>query len=123
MDSEDDTNGLFLHAIGKYGSVAGIRSSHLTINGTTGDTDDRRDVRSRMCSLSQGLEYWDADGMLGYKVSITASRPSAQQKHEFHARKIVLPFFEIGKGMLIELFASRQTVNGESTENYSGSCP
>ncbi|KAJ1372789.1 hypothetical protein KIN20_035046 [Parelaphostrongylus tenuis] len=33
--------GLLLYAIGKNGRVAGTRSSHSTINGTTGDTVDQ----------------------------------------------------------------------------------
>ena len=36
-----EPTGLLLHAIGKNGGFTGARSSHSTINGTTGDTGDR----------------------------------------------------------------------------------
>ena len=35
-----EPTGLLLHAIGKNGGFTGARSSHSTINGTTGDTGD-----------------------------------------------------------------------------------
>ncbi|VDM64025.1 unnamed protein product [Angiostrongylus costaricensis] len=53
-----EPTGQLLNATGKSGGLTGARSSHSTISGTTGDTDDRGVLYSESAKV-RSLKFWN----------------------------------------------------------------